>query len=82
VAIFSVNTPDLGFYPYSANAIVVQKQLACRPCTTHGGRRCPLAHENCIRQIRPQTVLAAVAKLLAGKVSGDRDRSLPEFLAA
>ncbi|HEX6768726.1 MAG TPA: lipopolysaccharide heptosyltransferase II [Candidatus Binatia bacterium] len=82
VAIFCATTPDLGFYPYSANAIVVQKQLACRPCTSHGGRRCPLVHENCIRQIRPQTVLAAVVKLLAGKVSGDRDRSLPEFLAA
>jgi heptosyltransferase II len=82
VAIFCATTPDLGFYPYSANAIVVQKQLACRPCTTHGGRRCPLAHENCIRQIRPQTVLAAAEKLLAGKVNGDCVRLLPEFLAA
>ena len=82
VAIFCATTPDLGFYPYSCNAVVIQKQLPCRPCTSHGGRRCPLAHENCIRLIRPQTVLAAVEKLLAGTISVDRDRFLPEFLAA
>ena len=81
-AIFCATTPDLGFYPYSSNAIVIQKQLACRPCTSHGGRRCPLVHEDCIRQISAQTVLTAVEKLLAGKVRGDRDRFLPEFLAA
>jgi heptosyltransferase-2 len=82
VALFCATTPDLGFYPYSGNAIVIQKQLGCRPCTSHGGRRCPLVHENCIRQIRAQTVLAAVEKLLAGQASGDHERFLPEFLAA
>jgi len=82
VAIFCATTPDLGFYPYSSQAVVIQKQLTCRPCTSHGGRRCPLVHENCIRQIRPQSVLAAVEKLLAGKVSQNSDRFLPEFLAA
>ena len=82
VAIFCATTPDLGFYPYSANAIVIEKQLACRPCTSHGGRRCPLAHENCIRQIRPQTVLTAMEKLIAEKVKGDRDPFVPEFLFA
>lgn len=82
VAIFCATTPDQGFYPYSANAIVIEKQLACRPCTSHGGRRCPLAHENCIRQIRPQTVLTAVEKLLAGKVRVGRDLFAPEFIAA
>ncbi|MGZ9143561.1 MAG: glycosyltransferase family 9 protein, partial [Candidatus Binatia bacterium] len=82
VALFCATTPDLGFYPYSGNAIVIQKQLGCRPCTSHGGRRCPLVHESCIRQIRAQTVLAAVEKLLAGQASGDRERFLPEFLAA
>jgi len=82
VAIFCATTPDLGFYPYSGNAIVIQKQLSCRPCTSHGGRRCPLTHENCIRQIQPQTVLTAVEKLLAGGGRGDPDRFSPQFLAA
>ena len=82
VALFCATTPDLGFYPYSGNAIVIEKPLGCRPCTSHGGRRCPLVHANCIRQIRAQTVLAAVEKLLAGQPSGNCVRFLPEFLAA
>ena len=64
VAVFCATTPDLGFYPYTSNAIVVQRRLACRPCASHGGRRCPLGTEDCIRQIFPETVLQAVEKLL------------------
>ena len=82
VALFCATTPDLGFYPYSGDAIVIEKPLGCRPCTSHGGRRCPLVHENCIRQVRAQTVVVAVEKLLAGQAGGDRERFLPEFLAA
>ena len=65
VAVFCATTPDLGFYPYTNDAIVVQRDLSCRPCASHGGRRCPLGTEDCIRQIPPDTVLRAVEKLLA-----------------
>ena len=63
VAVFCATTPALGFYPYSEHAIVVEKQLSCRPCTSHGGRRCPLASEACIHLIEPETVFQAVEKL-------------------
>jgi len=63
VAVFCATTPSLGFYPYSERAIVVEKQLSCRPCTSHGGRRCPLASEACIRLIEAETVFQAVEKL-------------------
>ena len=43
VAIFCATTPALGFYPYSSKAIVLEKDLPCRPCSSHGGRRCPSA---------------------------------------
>lgn len=83
VGLFCATTPDLGFYPYSRNAIVVQKTLACRPCTSHGGRRCPLVHEHCIRQIAPAMVLQAVEKILAGEAAGAAgDPFIPQFLAA
>jgi len=64
VAVFCATTPALGFYPYSNDAIVVEKKLACRPCASHGGRRCPLGTEDCIRQVGAETVLLAVEKLL------------------
>ncbi|HWO43602.1 MAG TPA: lipopolysaccharide heptosyltransferase II [Candidatus Eisenbacteria bacterium] len=64
VAIFCSTTPSLGFYPYSSRAIVVEKKLACRPCGLHGGRRCPLGTEDCIRLIEPEVVARAVGRLL------------------
>jgi heptosyltransferase II len=64
VAIFCATTPELGFYPYSAKAIVVEKNLPCRPCSSHGSRRCPLGTEDCIRLIRADEVFQAVERLL------------------
>jgi heptosyltransferase-2 len=64
VAIFCATTPAQGFFPYSANAIVIEKALDCRPCASHGGRRCPLGTEDCMRLIHPEQVLRAVEKLL------------------
>jgi heptosyltransferase-2 len=70
VALFCATTPELGFYPYSSHAVVLQKDLPCRPCSSHGGRRCPLGTEDCIRLIRPEHVLAAVEKLLQRRAQG------------
>jgi heptosyltransferase-2 len=64
VALFCATTPELGFYPYATDAVVLQKDLPCRPCSSHGGRRCPLGTEACIRLIRPEHVLQAVERLL------------------
>ena len=82
VAVFCATTPDLGFYPYSHNAIVVEKKLSCRPCTSHGGRRCPLGHAACIHQIHPEIVAEAVQRLLraeGGRVTVPSERFRPEF---
>lgn len=80
VAIFCATTPELGFYPYSDRAIVVQRNLSCRPCASHGGRRCPLGTADCIRQVPPQAVLDAVERLLRGEHPGARGSYLPEFV--
>lgn len=71
VALFCATTRELGFFPYTQRAIVVEKKLACRPCTSHGGRRCPLGTEACIQLIEPARVCAAVEKLFAIEPSDD-----------
>ncbi|MBM4260399.1 MAG: lipopolysaccharide heptosyltransferase II [Deltaproteobacteria bacterium] len=84
VAIFCATTPDLGFYPYSSNAIVVEKRLHCRPCSAHGGRRCPLGSADCVRLIEPALVLAAVRKLMdrqAREGAAPAQPFTPEFLS-
>ena len=85
VAIFCATTPALGFYPYSANAIVVEKALTCRPCGSHGGRRCPLGTEDCIRLIPVEQVLRAVEELLernSASAAAERAGHLPRFVTA
>ncbi|MFQ5903773.1 MAG: glycosyltransferase family 9 protein, partial [Candidatus Binatia bacterium] len=67
VAIFCATTPSLGFYPYSSRAVIVEKELPCRPCSSHGGRRCPLATGDCMRLIKDEDVLRGVERLLNGK---------------
>lgn len=67
VAVFCATTPSLGFYPYSSRAVVVERDLSCRPCSSHGGRRCPLGTEDCIRLIGAEHVLRGVERLLKGR---------------
>jgi heptosyltransferase-2 len=79
VAIFCATTPALGFYPYSSRAVVVEKELPCRPCGPHGGLRCPLGTDDCMRLVRPEDVLLGVERLLDGNgksAPGDSHRPL------
>jgi heptosyltransferase-2 len=85
VALFCATTPDLGFYPYTSNASVLERRLHCRPCASHGGRRCPLDTEACIREIEPESVFMAVDKLLQRGRPGYQDAPQsfrPEYVAA
>ncbi len=65
VAIFGPTTRELGFYPYGKNSIMVEVDLACRPCTLHGGHVCPLGHFRCMKEVTPEMVLEACHKLMA-----------------
>lgn len=82
VSIFCATTPSLGFYPYSSRAVVLEKALRCRPCSPHGGKRCPLGTEDCMRLITPEHVLEAVERLLRqGEApAAEPKRAVPEFM--
>ncbi|MFQ5665725.1 MAG: lipopolysaccharide heptosyltransferase II [Candidatus Binatia bacterium] len=64
VAIFGPTTPAQGYGPYTDRALVVQRELSCRPCSRHGGARCPVRTHACMTAITPAQVQAAVAQLL------------------
>ncbi|WP_300668872.1 glycosyltransferase family 9 protein [Desulfoluna sp.] len=68
VAIFCSTTPAFGFGPWKNRAVVVEKELPCRPCGRHGKRECPKGTEACMREITPEQVLAAVERLLEGNL--------------
>jgi len=66
VAIFGPTVLALGFRPWQAQSLVVQKELPCRPCGKHGAKVCPIGTHECMETISADEVLAAVEKLTAG----------------
>ncbi len=66
VAIFGPTVQEFGFYPFQAEAQVVQADLACRPCSTKGSRRCPRGHHQCMQQVTVAQVCAAAHTLWGG----------------
>jgi len=66
VAIFGNTTEELGFFPLTTDKIIIEnKNLLCRPCSHIGRDSCPKNHFKCMKDIKPDTVIAAVEKLLS-----------------
>lgn len=63
VALFGPTVEQFGFFPYRAKSAVLQRELSCRPCSAHGGPRCPLKHHRCLQDLQPSDVLEALRRL-------------------
>lgn len=60
VAIFGSTTRELGFFPCSNDAAIVQNvYLRCRPCSHVGRHECPEKHFKCMKDITPDHVIEA-----------------------
>jgi len=64
VAIFGPTSPQQGYGPYGDRALVVERLLPCRPCSRHGGPRCPIGTHACMREISHTEVARAAATLM------------------
>ncbi len=65
VSLFGPTTLDLGFRPWNDRAIVLQKNLNCRPCGPHGAKKCPIGTHDCMKQLPAMLALKAVEDLLS-----------------
>ncbi len=63
VAIFGPTTLDLGFRPWNNRAVIVQRELKCRPCGRHGSNKCPLGTHECMTQISAEDVYLALTEM-------------------
>jgi len=63
LALFGPTVEQFGFFPYHAKATVLQRDLSCRPCSSHGTATCPLTHHRCLQDLQPVDVLEALRKL-------------------
>lgn len=65
LAIFGPTTRELGFFPYGQGHRVLEvKDLPCRPCALHGGKKCPLGHFKCMKDITPDEVFKNAKEML------------------
>ena len=64
-AIFGSTVSEFGFIPYlSANSILENNSLSCRPCSHIGRSSCPQTHFKCMKEIKPNTVFDHVKSFL------------------
>lgn len=65
VAIFGATVPEFGFYPSGKHDVVVETRgLPCRPCSTHGGDKCPIKTFECMTNISHLRVFDSIREVL------------------
>ncbi len=64
ITVFGPTVVDFGFGPLAPHSTTAGVSgLDCRPCDRHGPMRCPLGHWRCMRDLTPEVVAAAVARV-------------------
>lgn len=61
---FGPTVQRFGYYPYRQGDRVFEVDLECRPCGSHGSKKCPQKHHNCMQKIEVEPVFAAVKSTL------------------
>ncbi len=65
VSLFGPTVPDFGFAPVLAGSTWIEESLPCRPCSLHGGERCPLGHHRCMEEISADRVARSALAVLS-----------------
>lgn len=63
VVLFGPTVPALGFLPVGPHRAEERLDLNCRPCSVHGGSRCPRGDHACLAGITPARVLARLDEM-------------------
>ncbi|MGH7598092.1 MAG: lipopolysaccharide heptosyltransferase II [bacterium] len=71
ITVFGPTVPAFGFAPFGDSHVVIEKKLPCRPCSSHGGKRCPLGTHACMLEISIGEVFSRVMALLVSASHGN-----------
>ena len=66
VVLTGPTTPEDGFLAWPPPHRNLGLELACRPCSRHGGPACPLGDHLCMQGLQPEAVLEAALEALRG----------------
>jgi heptosyltransferase II len=56
IALFGPTVPAFGFGPVAEGSLIVEENLVCRPCSSHGGMRCPIKTHACLQRITAEII--------------------------
>lgn len=70
VATFGPTVPAQGFAPLGDRVRIVERELDCRPCSRHGGDRCPIGTHECLAALPADEVVTAAESLLQTEPEG------------
>lgn len=59
-AFFGPTVKSIGYFPYREPDFIFERELDCRPCSSHGGKKCHLGHHLCMKEILPEVVFNKV----------------------
>lgn len=59
---FGPTVQRIGYSPIRENDIVFEIDLECRPCSSHGTKKCPLDHFKCMKEIKSIEVFKMIQK--------------------
>lgn len=62
-AFFGPTVTDFGFAPFRVNDRVFEYDIECRPCSSHGGVKCPQGHFKCMLNIEAISVYREIIKV-------------------
>jgi len=66
VSIFGATIPQFGFFPYGVNDTILETEgLKCRPCSIHGGNKCPIGTFICMNNIQEEKIVQLAGKSLS-----------------
>ena len=73
IAVFGSTVPEFGFGPTGPfDAVIETKGLKCRPCSIHGGEKCPIKTFDCMYDISHDRVYRAAMEILVKKAATRR----------
>jgi heptosyltransferase-2 len=64
VALFGPTVEAFGYFPSLPQSRVIERRLACRPCSRNGSIPCPKGTGECLTKITPEIVTQTVASFL------------------
>jgi heptosyltransferase-2 len=63
----------MGYFPFRPNDRIFEIELYCRPCGSHGARRCPERHHRCMRDLLPEVIIEGALERLTQRDSSSQE---------